>query len=145
MANKVNNLQISFVGSVPGTLGVINSVAFTVTQTTIGAQASDDFGRFLQDRIALPAGAPAPLRGANQVQKWFQFSGIFTFQPAVAVSLDVVAATGSTLAALAPLDPALTRHFRVRAAIHRLVTIGEFSRSTVNGTIYVERKHSMDV
>ena len=145
MANKVNKLYITLNTQIPSTLGAADRrvLAFNVTQTTIGTTAADDFGRFLQDRLALPAGAPAPTRAKNRVSAWFQPGGLVTLG-AAQVGLDFIAATGVATTA-ASINPILTRNFRVRAVINRLITAAEFARTTVNGTIYVGRQHSIEV
>lgn len=147
MAIKVNKLQITLHTNLPGTIGVGRVVTFNVTEITQGVTtAADDFGRFLQDRIALPAGAPAGIRAANRVFAWFQAGQAVepqTFGGGV-INLDFVAATG-VATTLASLNPVLTRLFRLRAVIMRTLTAAEFPATTIDGVIQVEQEHSIEV
>jgi len=151
MANKVNKLYITLHERIPTTVGSGFSrvLAFNVTQTTFATVAADEFGRFLQDRQPLPALIAADQRAVNKVSAWFSQGGFVIGGPshiaaAALVSLDFIAATGNATVADS-IDPILTRNFRVRAIINRLVALADFPQVTLHGTINVDRQHSIEV
>jgi len=146
MANKVNKLYISLgSAAIPTTIGAAfkRVLAFRPTQTTAGTVASDNYGRFLQERM-FRVTDPLVKRGANEVSAWFQENAPTSLGSGAKVVLDFIAATG-VATTLASIDPVLTRFFRVRAVINRLITAALFPRTTFGGTIYVARQHTIEV
>lgn len=154
MATKVNKLYIQLAAAVPPTVGAGAAVptqtiaVFNVTETTVGVTvAADRFGRFLQEFQALSSGDPANQRGANDIEAWFQESPVIGTAPGsqsgAKAAIDFISATGVATTAVA-IDPTLTRNFRVRAIINRLVTVGDFARTTLNGHVYVQRQHTLE-
>lgn len=155
MATEVNKIYFTLSAAIPGTLGTLaadsTTVAFTATEAVVGTSTtSEKYGRFLSKKSALAAGDPANQRAENEVTAWFQVGVATTVglaparQSSAHVAIDFIAATG-VVATLASIDPVLTRNFRIRAVIDRLVTLSESPRTTVNGTIYIQRQHSIEI
>lgn len=153
MANKVNKLYIAVNNAGPVTIGATPQrvLAFPVTQAASNTVSADKYGRFLKDYEAMSLSDPSVNRAKKQVTAWFQASpGVSvgelpdTVASGFGCLIDFIAATGVATTALG-IDPTLTRHFRVRAIINRLLTSAEFARNTLNGTIFVQRQHSIEV
>lgn len=146
MPSKVNKLYIDLAAAVPTTLGAGNRrvVAFPLTQAVPGTTvASDKYGNFLRDFAPISAGVSALQKAKLAVSAFFQAGGLVTVG-AAQVALDFIAASGVATTA-ASIDPVATRHFRLRAVINRLITAAEFARVTANGTIFVQRQHTIEV
>lgn len=151
MSNR-KKLYIPFAGAIPDTIGAANRrvFAFPLTQATIGTAAADQFGNFLAAVGPLTAGSNVEDHAKRRVTAVFQpgFTGeaaaIVTVPDGGRVSLDFIGATVANITAAASIDPNLTRHFRVRAWVSRLISTTALPRVSVNGTIYVQQQHSLE-
>lgn len=158
-ANKVNKLYIDVGDDIEMTVTVsaCKYQAFNVTQLTVGTSPADRYGRFLQDRPGVASSQPGFKLAANAVSAWFQqtpligeggatcpdFGGMFIGVDFVRNSLTV---TSSFLAALPSIDPATTRHFRVRLQAFAIsLNAAATHLFDVVGTVFVQRQHSIEV
>lgn len=148
---KVNKVEFSL-GSlaIPGTIGdeSYTAVAFNATQAAAGTVASDRYSRFLKDFPPLSVTDPAEQRGARAITVMHHVALARTSgspTAATIVAFDWIQTSGGAATATL-VDPVTgTRHMRLRATIKRAYAVASYARTTLAGTCYAQRQHSIEV
>lgn len=142
MALKKNKCYYDVILAVPATVGLSFSTftTFRMTQLTVGTASVERYGGFMRDVAGIPDSAPAAVRSRQAVSMYWTPSISAVRSAAYAVTIEPQDQSGSAV-----VDVVITRHFRARLSVYRLAAAGTFTGLSAQGTLVVERQHSIEV